>query len=202
MGITITTMVIPPLLMWPGCAAKVKKAVKCHPGKRLAPNSRSLWANTQVCDAQVVQSFLTKESRACTQDLAPCNVLVSYGLSGPTEYPTSDVTASTTPLCVPAEGSQPCPYGRFLWNIKSEEYAWGPLMHILSRTQAQHRLPKLNLSIRKCSKTKAMFMLLHSRWGTKSNYLSQQEIQWANKALKIFPFLWDEYNREKDWSSF
>lgn len=123
-------------------------------------------------------------------------MLVSYGLSGPTEYPTSDVTASTTPLCVPGwKDHNPAP-GR-LWNIKSEEYAWGPLMHILSRTQAQHRLPKLNLSIRKCSKTKAIFMLLHSRWGTKSNYLSQQEIQWANKALKIFPFLWDEYNRKK-----
>lgn len=143
--------------------SQCKKAVKCHPGKRLVPDSRSLWANTQVCKAQVVQSFLSREDRECTQDLASCHVLVFYGLSEPTAHPTSEVTASTALLCAPAEGSQHCPHGSFLWNIKSEGYACGPLMHILSSTQAQHRLPKLLIfqgnvpsvpNVRKCSKTK------------------------------------------------
>ena len=111
-----------------------QKADKCHQGKRPVHDSRSLWANIKYARLTSYSLYL-QERIESAQDLAPCNALVSYGPSASTPQPTSDVTASTTPLCAAVEGSQPRPHGSFLWNRERERYASGPLMHIWSRTK-------------------------------------------------------------------
>lgn len=111
-------------------------------------------------------------------------MLVSYGLSGHcTPNKCSNCKHHTTLCSCRRITTLP------LWELSVKYKKWGICLrasdaHLMQNSSPAQAAKTLNLSVRKCSKTKAILMLLHSRWGTKSNYLSQQEIQWRTRHKK------------------
>lgn len=107
----------------PGCAVKIQKQVKCHPGKRPGLDSVFLRTANTYTKLQLYSLYLQQERRVHRR-FSPLHC-------GPQICSTAQESAAQPPLQAAVKG--PRPFFHRIWNTQSWKCVWGPLTQVLNK---------------------------------------------------------------------